>query len=97
VATVHREVNRWLFNLPLGICTKQIQGSSVDERAFIRSKMKEKIKITTNSEHKYHISQNLVNKDFLIIYQNEPWIPDITYFRTREGWLYFTANLDVFI
>jgi transposase InsO family protein len=62
----------------------------------IRAKTKRKFKITTNSKHHYPISPNLVNQDFSATAPNELWTSDITYIRTRQGWLYLTVVLDVY-
>lgn len=50
---------------------------------------------TTNSKHDLPIAQNQLNRQFE---QNEPnraWVADITYIRTRSGWLYLAAVLDL--
>jgi len=62
----------------------------------IRAKTKRKFKITTNSKHHYPISPNLVNQDFSATAPKELWTSDITYIRTRQGWLYLTVILDVY-
>jgi transposase InsO family protein len=62
----------------------------------IRAKTKRKFKITTNSKHHYPISRDLVNQDFSANAPNQLWTSDITYIRTKEGWLYLTIILDVF-
>jgi len=62
----------------------------------IRAKTKRKFKITTNSKHRYPISPDLVNQDFSANAPNQLWTSDITYIRTKEGWLYLTIILDVF-
>jgi transposase InsO family protein len=62
----------------------------------IRAKTKRKFKITTNSKHGYPISPNLVNQDFSAMAPYQLWTSDITYIRTRQGWLYLTIILDVF-
>lgn len=62
----------------------------------IRAKTKRKFKVTTNSKHHYPISPNLVQQDFSATAPNELWTSDITYVRTRQGWLYLTIVLDVY-
>ena len=62
----------------------------------IYSKTKRKFKVTTNSKHNYPISPNLLNQDFTSDLPNKIWTSDITYIRTREGWLYLTVILDLF-
>jgi putative transposase len=62
----------------------------------IRSKVKRKFKITTDSNHSYPISPNILNRAFTPKSLNEAWVSDITYIRTKEGWLYLTTIIDLF-
>lgn len=62
----------------------------------IKAKIKRKFKITTHSDHKRPISEDLVNRDFTASAKNELWTSDITYLWTKEGWLYLVVILDVF-
>jgi putative transposase len=62
----------------------------------LRAKTKRKFKVTTQSNHKYPLSPDLVNQNFSATAPNELWTSDITYVRTRQGWLYLTVVLDVF-
>ena len=62
----------------------------------ICARTKRKYKVSTNSKHHYPISPNLVNQDFSATGSNQLWTSDITYVRTRQGWLYLTVILDVF-
>ena len=62
----------------------------------IRSKIKRKFKVTTNSEHKQSISPNLLNQNFYVSAPNLILVSDITYIRTAEGWLYLTTIMDLF-
>ena len=62
----------------------------------IRAKTKRKFKITTQSKHKYPLSPDLVNQNFSATAPNELWTSDITYIRTKGGWLYLTVILEVF-
>ena len=62
----------------------------------LRSKVKKQHKVTTNSNHKLAISENLLNRDFTPLALNQAWVSDITYIRTLEGWLYLTTIIDLF-
>ena len=62
----------------------------------IRSKMKSKFKITTNSKHKYPICENLLQRNFSPSSENQIWCSDITYVRTDEGWLFLAVVIDLF-
>ena len=49
---------------------------------------KHKFKATTNSDHTFNISPNLLGRDFTADRPNQKWAGDISYIWTREGWLY---------
>jgi transposase InsO family protein len=51
---------------------------------------------TTNSNHKYKVFDNLLNRDFKAAAPNLVWVGDITYIRTDEGWLYLATVIDLF-
>ena len=61
----------------------------------IKSIMKRKYKVTTNSSHLYPVNQNLLLRDFSTTTTGEKWVSDITYIRTCEGWLYLTVVMDL--
>lgn len=61
----------------------------------IQSKIRKKWKVTTNSNHKYPVVSNKLNRDFTTEDPNQVWVSDITYIATREGWLYLTVILDL--
>ena len=42
------------------------------------------------------IATNQLNRDFQAARPNQKWVGDITYLRTREGWLYLAVVLDLF-
>jgi putative transposase len=55
-----------------------------------------KFKATTNSNHNYPVSTNLLNRNFNVDTPYVVWVTDITYVATREGWLYLAAVMDLF-
>lgn len=61
----------------------------------IKSIMKRKYKVTTNSNHLYPVNANLLLRDFSTTGTGEKWVSDITYIRTGEGWLYLTVVMDL--
>jgi putative transposase len=62
----------------------------------MRSIIKKKFKITTDSSHKYPVVENILNREFTVANQNAVWVSDITYIRTKQGWLYLTIVIDLF-
>ena len=50
---------------------------------------------TTDSKHALAVSPNVLNRQFEQAMPNQVWVADITYIRTRSGWLYLAAVLDL--
>ena len=54
-----------------------------------------KHKVTTDSNHKFNIAPNVLNRDFTAGHPNQKWVVDISYIWTREGWLYLAVVIDL--
>ena len=54
-----------------------------------------KHKVTTDSNHKFNIAPNLLDRNFTANEPNQKWAADISYIWTREGWLYLAVILDL--
>lgn len=52
-------------------------------------------KATTNSNHKFNIAPNWLNRDFTADRPNQKRAADISYIWTREGWLYLAVMIDL--
>ena len=50
---------------------------------------------TTDSKHTMPVSPNVLARQFDKALPNQAWVSDITYIRTRSGWLYLAAVLDL--
>jgi putative transposase len=81
------------------------QGIAVSEKRVgeamkaldLQCKLRRKYRIcTTDSNHNYHIADNILNRQFEQAAPNQAWVCDITYIPTREGWLYAAFMLDLF-
>lgn len=62
----------------------------------IAAKIFRKYRLTTQSDHKRVISDNILDREFNRGRVNEVWTSDITYIRTDEGWLYLAAVMDLY-
>ena len=51
---------------------------------------------TTDSKHTLPTSPNVLDRQFNPAQPNQAWVADITYIRTRSGWLYLAVVLDLF-
>ena len=50
---------------------------------------------TTDSAHGLPVAENLLDRRFRQEKPDRVWVTDITYIRTREGWLYVAAVMDL--
>ena len=63
----------------------------------LRSVLTPKFRVrTTDSNHKNHIADNLLDREFKVLEPNKFWVSDITYIRTRSGFDYLTTIIDLF-
>jgi len=76
----------------VGICRIR----RIRKKLGICCKQKKKFKATTDSKHTLPVANNLLNQRFEAFSPNEVWVSDITYIRTKEGWLYLAGNKDLF-
>lgn len=65
------------------------------KRLGIRSKICKKFKITTDSKHKHEVRDNILNRDFSATALSQKWVSDLTYIKTKSGWLYLTTVIDL--
>lgn len=79
-----------------GIPVSQKTVAEIMKQNALRSVFKRKFKTTTDSNHNYPVSPNLLNQEFLVERYNQVWVSDITYIKTRQGWLYLTVILDLY-
>ena len=62
----------------------------------IQGKRKRKFRVTTDSNHNFPVSKNILDRKFSVETQDKAWVADITYVPTREGWLYLAAIMDLY-
>lgn len=61
----------------------------------LRSKIRKKYKVTTDSGHSYQVAENLLQRDFSAATLSQKWVGDITYIKTASGWVYLTTVIDL--
>ncbi len=62
----------------------------------LRSRVKRKFVVTTDSNHQEPIADNILDRDFDAVAPDRKWVADITYIATLEGWLYLAAVMDLY-
>jgi len=62
----------------------------------IRAKTVKKWRATTQSQHRFPVTTNTLNRQFTVAQPNRVWAGDLTYVWTTEGWLYLAVILDLY-
>ena len=61
----------------------------------LKSVLKRKHVVTTDSNHAFTIAKNELNRDFTTLKLGEKWVSDITYIRVNNKWNYLTTIMDL--
>ena len=70
--------------------------ANIMRAADIRARKPKKFVATTDSRHSYPIVPNVLERRFCATRPGEIWVSDITYVRTKNGWLYLTVIIDMY-
>jgi putative transposase len=76
--------------------TGQNRVAKMMRAAGLRARKPKKFKVTTDSKHNYPVAPNLLDQEFYAANPGEVWVSDITYVRTKNGWLYLTVIIDLY-
>jgi transposase InsO family protein len=87
---MHREIKARGYRVGKERVRKLMQANA------IRSRVKRRFKVTTDSKHGFAIAPNLVARNFAVTEPNRVWTSDITYLDTSEGWMSLTVILDLY-
>ena len=66
------------------------------KEASVEVKHRKKYKVTTNSDHKQPVFDNLLDRQFDVDQPDQAYVGDITYLWTQEGWLYLAVVIDLY-
>lgn len=62
----------------------------------IEARRKRRFRVITEHHHTSPPAPDLVNRVFRALAPNRTWVGDMTFVRTRQGWLYLAVLLDLF-
>ena len=79
----------------LSLCLFKSDHHSLMRAHQLRSIWRRKFIHTTDSKHTMPVAANVLDRQFTKALPNQAWVSDITYIRTRSGWLYLAAVLDL--
>jgi len=80
----------------LGFPISRNKARKLMKEAGVQVKHRKKYKVTTNSNHKQPVFDNLVQRQFDVPEADQVYVADITYIWTQEGWLYLAVVIDLF-
>jgi len=78
-----------------GISIGRLKVRRLMKQQGLRPVWKRKFVHATYSHHNLPVAGNLLNRQFNPERVNQSWAADITYIRTRGGWLYLAAVMDL--
>ena len=81
----------------LGYPVGRRKARSLMREAGVKARYRKKYKVTTNSNHKQPVFENVLDREFLrLLRPDQVYVSDITYIWTQEGWLYLAVFIDLF-
>ena len=80
----------------LGFPISRTKTVNLMKEAGVQVRHKKKFKVTTNSNHKLPLFDNLLERQFEVEQPNQVFASDITYIWTQEGWLYLAVVIDLY-
>ena len=78
-----------------GIIVSRQRVARLMKEMSLRSIIRKKFVVTTDSKHNYPVVKNKLNRNFQVDGTGKVWVSDITYIRTSQGWLYLTVIIDL--
>jgi len=64
-------------------------------RMGLRSILKRKYVVTTDSNHSFQTAGNILDRNFHSLELGQKWVSDITYIRVNDDWNYLTTVIDL--
>jgi transposase InsO family protein len=80
----------------LGYPVGRRKARSLMREAGVKARYRKKYKVTTNSNHKKPVFDNVLAREFTAAGPDQAYVTDITYIWTQEGWLYLAVFIDLF-
>ena len=79
----------------LGYPISRSKARKLMKEANVAVRHRKKYKVTTNSNHKQPVFENLVQRQFEVPQTDQVYAADVTYIWTQEGWLYLEVVIDL--
>ena len=79
-----------------GHCVARKRVARLMREDGLRARPRRRFVTTTQSKHKHAIAPNVVARKFEVSAPNQVWVSDLTYLRTKTGFVYLAVVLDLF-
>lgn len=89
-----RRIRKALLNQSIQVGRFKVR--TVMKKLGLRPRVSKKYKVTTSSNHKHPVAENLLDRQFSPDAPNKCWATDITYIWTLEGWSYLAIVMDLY-
>ena len=100
VHTQHRQaygaVKTWRYLNSIGIECGKHRVARLRKLAGIEAQRKRRFRLTVEHHHTPKAAPDLLQRQFSTGAPNRAWVGDMTFIRTRQGWLHLVVLLDLF-
>ncbi|MCU7882520.1 MAG: IS3 family transposase [Candidatus Thiodiazotropha sp. (ex Lucinoma aequizonata)] len=79
----------------LGYPVSRNKARKLMREAGVLVKQRKRYKVTTNSNHKQPVFENLLERQFDVAQTDQAYAADVTCIWTQEGWLYLAVVIDL--
>ncbi len=79
----------------LGYPVSRYKARKLMREAEVKARQRKKFTVTTNSNHKHPVFDNLLERQFDVAQTDRVYASDVTYIWTQEGWLYLAVVIDL--
>jgi putative transposase len=80
----------------LGYPVGRMKARKLMREAGVQVRYRKKYKVTTNSNHKLPLFENVLDRQFDVSEPDQVYASDVTYIWTQEGWLYLAVVIDLY-
>lgn len=100
---VHRESRQaygakktWIRLNQTGITCGKHRVARLRRREGIEARRKQRFRVTVEHHYSAPPAPNLLQQQFRVLRPNRVWVGDMTFIRTRQGWLHLAILLDLY-
>ena len=93
---IYGDKKTWLHLRSQGHSIGKHRTARLRRQAGLEAKRKRRFRITVEHRHTPEAAPDLLERKFTASEPDRVWVGDMTFIRTRQGWLHLTMRLDLF-